>query len=950
MAKIKLTPELIEGIIERVPEGFIHRATLNKRIRIYTKEANKALSSPRVGHVANIFYDTTRLTSDQVREVGKWFRPPMPSMSKAGELLDLPIAEQIAERDARVQAEGSEIMLTLLDWLGKTQGCATLADAQVYAGDNGLVDAMLQAGWLKRMGDFVYDPLRVTSNTMQAVQHHHELLALRQTVMDYLENKPGKTASLDELMSRFDERQIRELLALGGFSQFSVPMKVHPYRMQWIRSKEADARVAEQAAASAVKIPDEAWQPALDACGQMVRPGARDGVTRRAQVVARSYTLSNAAKRLGIRQSALERAIEAGWMSPLTDPEERVRLPAHEVESAISDDDYGEQIIGFETVLARDIALVSGLSYSTIRRRLKRLGTSASEPLWREVRGKWNLPDALWAFYEALEIKKAELRAQREAALAEERRLIEEARALERRRREELRARLVAAFPTWRHENRSEQRIILHVGPPNSGKTHEALRALASAGSGWYLAPLRLLAFEIFDRLNREGVLCSLLTGEEYIPVPGATFTAATIEMFNPIHSGECVIIDEAQMLADPDRGWAWTRALMEAQAPEIHVIGPPTAQDLIQRMAGAAAIPMSVIEHNRLAPIQVADRNWPLQDLEPRTILVAFSRQMVLQLKVDLERMKRRVSVVYGNLPPEVRRRQADRFADGETEICIATDAVGMGLNLPADYVCFYELQKFDGKAVRDLTASEVQQIGGRAGRYGLARAGEIGATNKRDLALVRQLYHEKPERLTHARVAPSVEDLEIIPGNLAEKLVQWAALESIPDSLRGAIKTADMSERIELARMLTDEQVDQLGLEAALKLINAPTRQSSRAYWHDCAQAILNGDPMPLPPEPPRRIVNTHDLEAIETCVSCADIYLWLAHRHEFNSYAAHDHEVRDLRTDWSGLIDYALMQNIAMTRRCSRCKTPLPARYPYGLCRDCYAERFERYTNLP
>src|SRR5690606_32826223 len=132
--------------------------------------------------------------------------------------------------------------------------------------------------------------------------------------------------------------------------------------------------------------------------------------------------------------------------------------------------------------------------------------------------------------------------------------------------------------------------------------------------------------------------------------------------------------------------------------------------------------------------------------DLPPRTILVAFSRQMVLQLKGELERAKRRVSVVYGNLPPEVRRKQADRFANGETEICIATDAVGMGLNLPADYVCFFELEKFDGKQVRYLTPSEVQQIGGRAGRFGLSKAGEIGATNKQDLKLVHQLYYTPP------------------------------------------------------------------------------------------------------------------------------------------------------------------------------------------------------------
>src|SRR5260370_42336236 len=121
--------------------------------------------------------------------------------------------------------------------------------------------------------------------------------------------------------------------------------------------------------------------------------------------------------------------------------------------------------------------------------------------------------------------------------------------------------------------------------------------------------------------------------------------------------------------------------------------------------------------------------------------MVVGLSREIVLGLKVELERMGRSVSVVYGNLPPEVRRRQAARFAAGETEICVATDAVGMGLNLPADNVCFYELEKFDGKDVRTLTTNEVRQIGGRAGRYGLSQEGLIGALTANNVTRVHEL-----------------------------------------------------------------------------------------------------------------------------------------------------------------------------------------------------------------
>ncbi len=151
---------------------------------------------------------------------------------------------------------------------------------------------------------------------------------------------------------------------------------------------------------------------------------------------------------------------------------------------------------------------------------------------------------------------------------------------------ENLRRQLLEVFPTWEGSEREDQRIILHIGQTNSGKTYHGLNNLIRAGSGWYLSPLRLLAHEVYDTLNRRGVLCSLLTGEEAIPVDGARITAATIEMFNPNRSGACVIIDEAHMLADEQRGWAWTRALMETASPEIHVVGSPVAEDLVNRLA----------------------------------------------------------------------------------------------------------------------------------------------------------------------------------------------------------------------------------------------------------------------------------------------------------------------------------------------------------------------------
>ncbi|MDE2858492.1 MAG: helicase-related protein [Chloroflexota bacterium] len=686
---------------------------------------------------------------------------------------------------------------------------------------------------------------------------------------------------------------------------------------------------------------DEAWLSVLELCGDALResqeqePGKGD--TAESLVAARSYTLDEAARLVGVQPSTLRQAAKELALDSFLDPRGVLRFPVHTWRPTAEDLDLREMIAGYERLRPQDLTAVLSIDQETMKAWLQQAGIPGKRIIWRDVRGLWTLPETYVEFREIV--------GGDEAAPVRGRRRRRGKRKRRRNKRDaqsKLRNRLIDAFPKWRYPYRDQQQIYLHIGAPNSGKTHDALEALKEAGSGWYLAPLRLLAYEIFDRLNGEGVACSLLTGEEYIPVDGAKLTAATIEMFNPADSGECVIVDEAQMLADADRGWAWTRAMMESAAPEMHIIGPPTARGLIEVLAAAAEIPCEVIEHQRLAPIAVSDKHHTLEALPPYTILVAFSRQAVLELKMKLERLGRAVSVVYGSLPPEVRRRQADRFAEGETEICVATDAVGMGLNLPADVVCFYDTEKFDGKNDRVLYPSEVQQIGGRAGRYGLSKTGLVSATSEQELGTIRELYDQEPPTLTFARVAPTVDDLRMIPGNLAEQLAQWAALESIPKELRAVITTADLLERIELAKMLADDEIERLGLANALQLVNAPARKTTRSYWLDCVHMILEGYQIPLPPQAPEPILNSADLEATELSIACADIYLWLSRRKEFSQYCEAHAQAREERREWSLSIDEALLRNLDMARRCRSCGGTLPSRHRYRICEKCFRRR--------
>ncbi len=686
---------------------------------------------------------------------------------------------------------------------------------------------------------------------------------------------------------------------------------------------------------------EAAWQRVLAHCGERVRDGAATPKATdpaETQVQARSYTAKQAAKLVGVNAETMRVAATELALDSFRDPLGQLRFPVDTLKPTAADPDLREMIAGYERLRPSDLGAALAMNPRRLESRMREAGITRKGVVWRDVRGLWELPETYAEYHQLLGAREET----EERGKGKRRR---SGRANGRRKRQaekRLRNRLIDAFPKWRNDYRDQQRLYAHIGEPNSGKTHDALEALKAAGSGWYLAPLRLLAYEIFDRLNAEGVACSLLTGEEYIPVDGARITAATIEMFNAAKSGACVVIDEAQMLADADRGWAWTRALMESAAPEMHIIGPPTARKLIEVLASAAEIPCELVEHQRLAPIALAERHLTLESLPPATILVAFTRQGVLDLKMKLERLGRAVSVVYGSLPPEVRRRQAERFAAGETEICVATDAVGMGLNLPADVVCFYDVEKFDGKNDRQLYPSEVHQIGGRAGRYGMSKTGLIAATNRHDLGVIRELFGQRPAELSFARVAPTADDLSLIPGTLDQQLTQWAELKSIPAELRAVITTADMDERIALAKMLSDDTIKKLGLAKALQLVNAPTRKTTRAFWLDCAYMILEDYQIPLPADAPAPINDGGDLEATEFSIACADIYLWLSRRAEFAVNCQAHAQVREERREWSLSIDEALLRNLNVARRCRTCGARLPSRHRYRICDKCFKRR--------
>jgi hypothetical protein len=327
-------------------------------------------------------------------------------------------------------------------------------------------------------------------------------------------------------------------------------------------------------------------------------------------------------------------------------------------------------------------------------------------------------------------------------------------------------------YPSARAQKR---RLVAHVGPTNSGKTHAALAALAAAPSGVYAAPLRLLAWEQFERLRQSvGPACALVTGQERDGPPDATHVSCTVEMADVGRRVAVGVLDEAQLLGDASRGWAWTRVLLGLPADELHLCGDAAVLPLLRRLAAVTGEELTVKTYARLVPLAVeprALRSWA----EARTgdCVVAFSRRALFETKGAIEAATGlRCGVIYGALPPAVRRAQARAFNEGgdDAAVLVATDAVGMGLNLAIRRVVFVRTHKFDGTHERDLTVSELRQIAGRAGRFGGAfPEGRVAALAEADMRRLRHALGTPSAEVRIAGLAPSAEQLEVFAMALA-------------------------------------------------------------------------------------------------------------------------------------------------------------------------------------
>lgn len=500
----------------------------------------------------------------------------------------------------------------------------------------------------------------------------------------------------------------------------------------------------------------------------------------------------------------------------------------------------------------------------------------------------------------------------------------------------------------WYPEARAIQRkIIFHAGPTNSGKTYHALQRLFSAKSGVYCGPLKMLAVEVFQKSNTAGTLCDLVTGEErrYADPEGnpSPHVACTVEMTSVTNPYEVAVIDEIQMIKDTQRGWAWTRALLGVCAHEIHVCGEASSIQLVKDLMMVTGDEVEVRKYKRLTKLKFLDKAVGSFDNVTRgDCIVCFSKNDIYTVSRQLEKRGQECAVIYGGLPPGTKMAQAQKFNDAENscKIMVATDAIGMGLNLSIKRIIFYSLIKprLNEKGEKEMdviSTSQALQIAGRAGRFGTEHEeGEVTTFRKDDLALLKDICRKEIETIEQAGLHPTAEQIELFAyhlpnatlSNLIDIFVTLSQLDSDKYFMCNVDDfkfLADMIEHVPLA------------LRARYVFCCAPIPKKQPfvcTMFLKFARQYSRSEPITLdwlcrqiawPFSPPETIL---DLVHLEGVFDVLDLYLWLSYR--FQDMFPDVSLVRDMQIELDSIVQMGVFN---ITRLIKATETPTSSAPP-------------------
>jgi ATP-dependent RNA helicase SUPV3L1/SUV3 len=470
--------------------------------------------------------------------------------------------------------------------------------------------------------------------------------------------------------------------------------------------------------------------------------------------------------------------------------------------------------------------------------------------------------------------------------------------------------------------------IIAHLGPTNSGKTYRALADLKESSSGTYCAPLRLLAIEVGEQLSQSAIKTRIVTGQEISGDDSASHTSCTIEMVNLDRHVNTAVIDEIQLLADETRGWAFTRALLGLPAETLHVCGSPEILPLLSKLVKQCGDELIMHVHQRLSKLVVQSKALnTFSELQDGDCVIAFSRRAVHSIKRDVMRQKEgiKVSIIYGSLPPASRKHQAAVFNNNlDGQILIATDAIGMGLNLRIKRIIFSSLSKWDGSRVRPLRASEVRQIAGRAGRFDksaidkgeAAAAGYVTTLHDQDIELLHDKLQERPIPPIRGCLLPRSEDIISFAANVMNLPNSGAPFSTVLKAYKEHARISElfflgqMDQAITLADLLDEARLPLQDLITFCLSPTDPNNTEVAAALLRFAEAFVetgnvSGDLCGSSTlTPPSTEAQLKDLEAMHQVF---DLYIWLSYRFHTQFY---DRDyVEGLRYECSCLIQQGL-----------------------------------------
>ncbi len=480
-----------------------------------------------------------------------------------------------------------------------------------------------------------------------------------------------------------------------------------------------------------------------------------------------------------------------------------------------------------------------------------------------------------------------------------------------------------------------KRRFILHIGPTNCGKTYQALERLKEAQNGVYLGPLRLLALEVYEKMSECKIPCTMLTGEECIQEEDSRIVASTIEMLDIDQRYDLAVIDEAQMIRDPDRGHSWTRAILGIMAQEIHVCMSPAAEEVIIHLIELCKDEYEIHRYERKTALVCEEEPFRFpEDVRKGDALIVFSKRAVLDVAGRLESRGIKASVVYGSLPPEIRRRQIRLFSRKKTKVVVSTDAIGMGLNLPVRRIVFIQTEKFDGKGVRPLNVSEIRQIAGRAGRYGMYGTGYVNAMGEAGLSYIRSRFYEQEPRIDTVSLGfPRV--LLDMAEPLSTILKIWKSVKPNPPFEKISIDEIQfLYERAYKEREEIDGFEDKHALFRMLTCsIDIKNRDIVDLWLHYCktytADVKLEF--------PTLSMCRDNGLLKFETYYKMLDLYHQFSSRIGKTMDAERLEKAREKTED--RIMGFLMRDKGDYIRKCKYCGRTLPFGYEFRICGECF-----------